>query len=439
VLIKPGQTTTVGPIQLGAPDARLTVRSAPAGAAVTIAGEFRGRTPLDVELPPGARYDVLLSLMGYAPWIRTVAAEPGIRTALEARLEPVYVSLTLQGEPADAELLIDGQPRGAAAATHQVLAGQRRIEVRRAGMQTFANNVDLAAGLARVLEYRLVPEGRPADWKPPAAAAVTKVGQSLRLMPAGAFMMGSARREQGRRPDQALRSVTLSRPFYLGVREVTNAEFRRFRAEHSSGSTGQRSIDLDNHPVSMVTWNDAVEYCNWLSQQEGLPPAYEQKEGRWTLRVPVTTGYRLPTEAEWEFAARHAPNGLRRYEWGDALPPPAAAGNLAGQEAETTLEAWLRDYRDDYPVVAPVGKYPPNALGLQDMTGNVSEWVHDFYSSFGDAAASTDPLGPPSGTRHVVRGASWRTAAYADLRLAWREGAEAAGQDIGFRLARYAE
>ncbi|MCS6945999.1 MAG: formylglycine-generating enzyme family protein, partial [Steroidobacteraceae bacterium] len=303
----------------------------------------------------------------------------------------------------------------------------------------FKAQIDLGSGLARTLEYRLVPAGRPANWQPPSEFATAKAAGQLRLVMPGTFTMGSPRREQGRRPNESYRPVTLTRPFYIGVREVTNGEFRRFRAEHKSGFFGQQSLDLDNQPVSSVSYDDAAQYCNWLSQQEGLPPAYESRDGRMVLKTPVGPGYRLPTEAEWEYAARWTPQGQRRFGWGDALPVPSGYANLAGAETAGVLGSALENYRDEHGAAAPVGRYPPNPLGLYDMTGNVSEWVNDRYSSFVDNSAVTDPLGPDSGKAHVVRGSSWRTANVGALRLAWRDAAEAGRDDLGFRIARYVE
>ena len=257
--------------------------------------------------------------------------------------------------------------------------------------------------------------------------------------------MGSERREQGRQPNESLRLVTLSRRFYLGLREVTNGEFRRFQSGHSAGFVDKRSIDLDAQAVTGVSWVDAVQYCNWLSAQEGLPSAYEQKDGRWNLRVPVTTGYRLPMEAEWEYAARFGGAGRpqRRYEWGDALPVPAKLANLAGSEASAALERRLEGWTDDYESVAPPARFPASVLGLYDMTGNVSEWVHDAYASLTGTGAVTDPLGPVaeagSAGRRVVKGSSWRTASFPALRPAWRDGRDSAANDLGFRVARYAD
>ena len=137
-------------------------------------------------------------------------------------------------------------------------------------------------------------------------AVRAKPGLDLKLVPAGEYTMGSPRREAGRRANESQRPVKLERRFYMGLREVTNAEFRQFRPEHRSGFILQQTLDLDRQPVVNVSWQDAAAYCNWLSAQEGLAPAYETKGGRLAPVTPVTNGYRLPTEAEWEWVARGA-------------------------------------------------------------------------------------------------------------------------------------
>lgn len=442
VLLKAGQIERLGPIELGAPDARLRVTSRPAGADVTVGGAFRGRTPVTVDLPAGINHDVGVSLQGYESVQRRIFAESNRDLALSLALQVVPVRLTVQGEPAESEVVVEGVVRGKTPLTIELPARRHTLEIRKSGLQAERIDVDLSAAVERTVEYRLVPAGRSKDWKPPAPAMRAQTGTLLRLIEGGAFVMGSERREQGRRANEFPRRVTLSRPFYLGTREVTNGEFRRYKATHSSGFSGKRTLDLDNQPVSNVSWADAVQYCNWLSAQEGLPTAYEQKGGAWVLVQPANTGYRLPTEAEWEYVARHTGAGSRtqRYDWGDSLPPPPGIGNLPGQEAITEMSRVLEGWADDYVVVAPPGKFRANAFGIFDMTGNVSEWVHDAYVSFEANAGGTDPTGPASpGARRVIKGSHWRTTNFADLRSAWREGGDAPSQDVGFRLARYAE
>jgi formylglycine-generating enzyme required for sulfatase activity len=270
---------------------------------------------------------------------------------------------------------------------------------------------------------------------------------TLILMPAGSFQQGSDRREQGRRSNEVLRPVTLSRAFYLAEKEVTNAQYRVFKPGHVSGLALEKSLDLDSQAVSSVSWNDAVEFCNWLSLREGLPAAYERRAGRWALVQPYNHGYRLPSEAEWEYAARYV-DGQRwqRYAWGDTLPPPAGAANLGGKESlpprpgpDVRLAAALPDYSDQHAVIAPVGSYARSAAGFHDLGGNVSEWTTDVYTSLPEASAVTDPFGPDTDGPHVVRGPNWRSWIIAGLRLAAREGTAAASQTIGLRVARYVE
>jgi formylglycine-generating enzyme required for sulfatase activity len=440
VVVKAGETLAIGPIALGQPDAQLNLSSNPSGAEVSVAGTYRGRTPLVVELPAGIAHDVVATMPGHESWRQSVFAEAGKHIEIAARLAPVVARVSVQGDPANAELLIDGASRGKTPQSIDLSAVAHRIEVRKEGFQPFSATVTPAKGLERVVDYHLTSADRTQALLEAAPLIKTQTGYVLKLVPGGAFALGSERREQGRRPNEVLRQVTLKRPFYIGVTEVTNGEFRKFRAGHASGYVAKQTLDLDPQPVAQVSWDDAAEYCNWLSEREGLPPAYERRDNKFQLKRPVGTGYRLPTEAEWEYAARHgAANQMYRFTWGNALPVPPQGGNFAGAEAVRLVETELPGYRDDYIVSAPVGKFKPNALGLHDMAGNLSEWVNDFYLSFVDSGAATDPLGPEQSGRHAVRGSNWKSTAVSELRLAWRDFADEPSQTIGFRVARYAE
>ncbi|MFL6601248.1 MAG: PEGA domain-containing protein [Steroidobacteraceae bacterium] len=440
IVLQAGTALNIGPIRLGEPDAHLGLGSVPSGAEVTIGGVHRGKTPIEIDLPAGIQHELVINSPGYATWSRSVFAASGKAIRLDAKLEAVGARVTIQGDPDSAQLFIDGVDRGRTPQSLELSAIEHRIEVRKEGWIPYTGTVTPAKGLDRTLQYRLVSEDRSIALAQTASTIYTQTGYLLRLVPGGTFSMGSERREQGRRPNEGLRRVTLKRPFYFGVTEVTNEQFRRFQPDHTSGFIDRHSIDLDDQPVTQVSWNEAAEYSNWLSERDNLPAAYAKNKDTYVLKRPVTIGYRLPTEAEWEYAARYAaPGQFRRFAWGDALPVTGEVGNLAGAEANNSLPASLPGYRDEYPRVAPVGKFKPTPLGLHDMSGNVSEWIDDYYLSFVDSAPVTDPLGPDDGTRHVIRGANWKSAAATDLRLAWRDGADVASTTLGFRVVRYAE
>lgn len=444
---------------------------------------------------PGS-YLLLASAPGYHALgqVLEVADTPGQRHTLI--LEPLPGHLNLTTTPAGATISLDGSARGAAPLELRELpAGHHRLEATLPGYQTIAQDIviegrdqtqDLALKLvpdpvqeseptpvkpaftsntaqpaakssspaerptapkpaAAAQPAQPVPALAPAPPAPPAALPITieaPGGGVLRLFrPEGTFTLGAGRREQGRRADQVERQVQLQRPFYLGVHEVTNAQYRRFQRGHSSSHAGGKTLDLAAQPVVRVSWTEAARFCNWLSREAGLKPFYQERGGGIAGVDAAATGYRLPTEAEWEWAARSEPGGGRRtFPWGEAFPPPAASENIAGAEAADLVAGHLAAVDDGFAVSAPAGSFPANARGLADLGGNVAEWVHDFYEvPLPGAGPARDPLGPARGSAHVIRGPSWRHGGLVELRLAYRDQGEAGRDDVGFRLARYAE
>ena len=263
----------------------------------------------------------------------------------------------------------------------------------------------------------------------------------LRYVSGGTFSQGSSRREIGRRANENLRDVRITKAFYFGLHEVTNKQFAQFRRNHDSGASVHPSIGGDNNPVASVSWQDAAAYCNWLSEKEGLTSAYKDKFGELVPVWPIPNGYRLPTEAEWDWVARYAGSAGRavRFSWGDSLPPPARAANIADKTAENLLVNFIANYNDGFPSTAPVASFTPNALGVHDLNGNVAEWIHDYYASTAADSALVDPTGPTEGASHVLRGAGWRDSSLSRLRLAYRDFGEQGRDDLGFRIVRYAQ
>ena len=142
-------------------------------------------------------------------------------------------------------------------------------------------------------------------------------------------------------------------------------------------------VNGNDHPVVKASWESAALYCNWLSRKDSLPVFYQITNGRVLGVNPAATGYRLPTEAEWTWVARTAPNSEERFQfpWAGSYPPRGRSGNYADQAASGLLGQVLPDYTDGFPVTAPVGSFPANLRGVYDLGGNVAEWIHDYYAA----------------------------------------------------------
>ncbi len=464
VQVVANQPQTLGPVRLGLPDGTLVVRTNPAGASVSVGGAFRGRTPVTLDVRPDVALALVASREGYEPATTQLTVGAGERREVQLSLTPILGEVTVMAEPASAEVFVDGRLVGKSGQAFKLPAARTDIEVRLAGFRSFRTAVTPRPGLPQVLNVRLEAGRGETDQAPAAVAAATggavamsatpagttkavtpvirsKSGAELRLLGPASFTMGSPRRESGRRANESQRAVELKRRFYLATREVSNGEFKQFRSQHRSGFVGQNTLELERQPVTNVTWQDAAEYSNWLSQQDGLPPAYESQGGKLVPVQPATTGYRLPTEAEWEWAARANLDGsLRKYPWGDALPVPAGTGNYGDRRAQPLLQTFLDNLDDGYAATAPTGSFAANPLGFFDLGGNVAEWTTDLYSvQPASSAAVVDPLSAAAGNTHVIRGSSWRHATVTELRAAYRDSGNGRRDDVGFRIARYAE
>jgi formylglycine-generating enzyme required for sulfatase activity len=441
ITVEANTPQTLPTVTLQLTDGRLMLRSEPDGATVSVDDVYRGVTPLELYLPPGRDHQVELSKAGYETATRTVSVRSGRTSEEQITLPALRGEITVKTDPAGAELLVDGKSRGEANQTLSLVAVPHEIEVRKAGHEGYRTTVTPRPGVPQLVDVTLKSaEQLQAEATPPRLRSPQ--GQDMVLVQGGRFMMGASRREPGRRSNETMHEVELARPFYIATKEVSNGEFREFKSEHLSGKAGGVSLEADHHPAVRVKWSDAALYCNWLSGQEGLPAAYEKRGGRVTLIQPPTTGYRLPTEAEWAFVTRY-PDGKTptKYEWGDALPPPDDSGNYGDESAERLLPDAIDGYDDHYPGTAPVDSFTPNPLGLYNLGGNVAEWVHDYYSVYPSRSGKVerDPIGPGTGTDHVIRGAGWMDGVMSELRLTYRDQGSKPRPDVGFRVARYAE
>lgn len=254
---------------------------------------------------------------------------------------------------------------------------------------------------------------------PECLAQTNSLGMKLGRIPAGALAMGASRNEYGANlKDEVPRHrVIISRPFDMGMHEVTVGQFRRFveasgykTTAESNSQGGAHILDTsvgfqnrpeltwrapgfeqtDDHPVVQISWNDAREFCHWLSREEGAH-------------------YRLPTEAEWEYACRGGSAGGWSFsDFSSQLPSFANLADLAILDKYRTYETAVRNWNDRFPFSAPIGSFCANPFGLYDMHGNAMEWCSDWYdSSYYHHSPELDPQGPSAGVHRVQRGGSF--------------------------------
>ncbi len=440
IQVKAEETIELPTVRLAPNDGTLRLSSEPTGATVTIDDEYRGQTPLEVTMAPGQHYEVSLSKQGFETQTLELTVDSGENRPEAVSLVERLGEVEIITRPEGAELFVNGELRGSANQTLSLRAVPQQIEIRKQGHVSHSQTVTPRPGVSQALEVTLLTEQEAKTVVIPPVIQGPQ-GQELRLIEPGRFRVGAPRREPGRRANETLREIEVTRAFYLATQEVSNKEFRQFQAKHRSGRGGRVSLENDHHPVVNVSWEDAVRYCNWLSEKASLEPAYAFRNGELQGVIPLSNGYRLPTEAEWAWGARFAGGAGLKYPWGSSLPVASGSGNYADLSAQDNLEATLPDYRDGFPGTAPVDSFGPNAVGLKNMGGNVAEWTHDYYAiaPSNSGPPIRDPLGPESGDYHVIRGSSWMHSTVTELRLSFRDYGNKPRPDVGFRIARYAE
>jgi formylglycine-generating enzyme required for sulfatase activity len=266
--------------------------------------------------------------------------------------------------------------------------------------------VEVAQWLARVTDtpelqtLRAAMLAQAEGWAVSPLQALTKdllIG-AYRLIPAGSFLMGSPADEEDREGDETQHPVEISRPFLLKTTPVTQAEWRAVMHNNPSHFKGRKKVDK-RRPVEQVSWGDTVRFCEALSAQTG-------------------GAYRLPTEAEWEYACR--------------------AGTKTARYGNLNAVAWYwyeGDGDDAYWGTHPVAQKRPNAWGLYDMLGNVWEWCHDWYDDY-PSEPQRDPTGPPGSGHRVIRGGAWNyNAQCCRAALRYYYTPTVCYDDVGFRPA----
>ena len=267
-----------------------------------------------------------------------------------------------------------------------VQVGQKSLELRHDDGKVEAQTATVSKGQATSVAFKY----KPAPPKPAAQAApATPAG--FVLVPGGTFTMGSPAGEAGRFDNEVQHQVSLS-SFEISKYDVTFDDFDAYCAATGASKPSDQGWGRGQRPVINVSWYEAVAYCNWRSKQEGLQPAYAISGTNvgWDRSA---NGYRLPTEAEWEYAAKGGPASVS-----------LAVNAVYAGSADLAVVAWYSGNSGNQ--THPVGQKAPNSLGLYDMAGNVWQWCWDWYAT-NNTGVSVNPTGPAFGDDRVLRGGSW--------------------------------
>ncbi len=367
-------------------------------------------------------------------------------------------TIVFQKLPEDAEVTVDGETvtvkwdGNRESATVAVKAGSHNVEVRRDGIKVEGTTVTVSSGETTRLVVRAEPPKRPlSEPKSPAMTPTVPpivptpsqrpvlantytspfTGMEFVLVSKATFTMGSPEGEPERQTDEAQHQVTLSQDFFLGKYEVTQEEFEKLMDFNPSNLKGSRL------PVETVSWYDAVWFCNQMSDRDGRTPYYSitgvVKKEQSISEANVTiqrgaNGYRLPTEAEWEYACRAGEKTSTPFSFGANITPEQVNynGNLPYNNTDKGI------YREK---TVEVDAFSGNRFGLYQMHGNVWEWCYDYYGNY-PSGNVTDPIGPTTGSYRVFRGGGWydlarycRSADRSDYTPDYRR------LSVGFRVA----
>ena len=359
---------------------------------VDVSGQVRSESSGRLTPPPPYRGGLGVFVLWFPPPVATQALPP-TTLPLTVKIERDYGTLAIRGKLSGIEVWLDEQKvgqtqAGVALVLGNVAAGKHRIKGVKAGQKDWIREVEVVANQ----RIEVMVDIEPLRPEPPTAVR-TEDGAEMALVPAGEFVMGSDDYDNERPRHRVYLDA-----YYIDKLEVTNALFKRFteatkRLAPDYWSNG--NFNGASQPVVGVTWHDANDYCQWA-------------------------GKRLPTEAEWEKAARGTDG--RKYPWGEHWDPSQANG-----------EARLRK-------TATVGSYPGGVspYGAHDMAGNTWEWVADWYDKdYYQRSPERNPGGPESGDTRVLRGGSWLSSPLA-LRAAYRVDGTLGYRDshVGFRCAR---
>lgn len=429
--VDPNSHLDLGTVNLASAPGTVKFVSKPTSASIFVDGQFVGSTPAELEFNKSS-VKVELRKPNFHTETRTVQVLPGDTVTREFELEEIRFDVNVTTHP-QANLALNDKNLGSTPKSVNVTTGDI-LEISKEGYASQSITIAPKEHQARELDIKLVDVVQQVYNEAPESVVVQ---DSIRLkkFPTAKFRMlvPGYLMEDDR---QRTREFEVTRPFYFGVHEIRRKEYAKYDTSLKTTSADE------NLPITDISWLDAVKFCNWLSNAEGLDPAYAIGSGASVSVDLGSNGYRLPTEAEWELITYYhfaEEKVVGPFTWGEGTKPPSQVGNLAGFETRSALRSYIEDYGDSHRELAPVGSYRRNFNGIHDLVGNAAEWVFDYFGSTyeGWDKPLIDPMGPSRGIDRIVKGANFQTTKLHEAAINFRRTVGFKDEAVGFRIARW--
>lgn len=421
----------LGMVSLTSAPGTVNFVSKPDSASIFVDGQFVGSTPTELEIHK-SRIEVELRKPNFHSAKTTLNVPPGNTITQEFTLKAIRFDVEVSAQPS-AVLIVNDDNRGSTPSAINVTAGDI-LEVTKEGFVSQTITIAPKEHQEKQIHVVLIDTAQHLyNIAPPVLTVQDSI--QLKKFPSAKFHLRVPRflMEDDR---ERTRQFEISRPFYFGVHEIRRKEYAKFDSSLETTSTDE------NLPITDVSWLDAIKFCNWLSQREGLDPVYTITNGTSVSVDFGSNGYRLPTEAEWELITYYRfadDKAIGPFAWGEGTKPPTRIGNLAGFETRSALRSYITNYADSHKDLAPVGSYRRNFNGIHDLTGNAAEWVFDYFGTNyeGWDKPVTDPMGPRRGIDRIVKGANFQTIKLHEAAINFRRTVGYKDETVGFRIARW--
>jgi len=394
----------------------------PSSASVFLNNEYRGLTP--IKLSNYKMGSLKIQKYGYED---TLIKLDNITTSLNLKLKKATSLVSITTDPSS-NIYINNNFIGVTPGNFSLQKVKQDIVFKKPNYRTLTKTIEPLSNNFIINEV-LFTEIESIIKESP-RKSINSIGLEMVLFDPGFIRIGSSKNESRRDINEVRKSVKLTKHFYMSKNLITEEQFNQFL------KTNNNSNKL---PINNISWVQAAKFCNWLSKKENLNQFYKFNGNKLISYNSNSNGYRLPTEAEWEYVSKSNRPKNFIYSWGDDRKINKIIGNIADESTKEMLINYISDYTDGFEERSPINSFKPNQNGINDLTGNLSEWVNDFYSVeiISPDTVLLDHLGPLYGSNHVIKGSNFKSSNPLQLGISYRTYGSKKDELVGFRVARW--